>query len=151
MSVIFKTRLSSEYKILPLGTLALTAGPDVVLVVDLESEGPIRSIIAVLADISFAGAGNLLTWYGTPNADGSGTATKIAQITLAASADNATLQLDAEDISEAAEKAGLQPEGFKSLSLRIDASNSDSADAVVMIDPLHKYDGLTPTDSKVLT
>jgi hypothetical protein len=148
---IFKNRLSSEYKILPLGTVVLTAGPDTVKVIDLEDLGPIRSIVAVLADIDFAGAGNTLTWYGTPNADGSGAVTKIAQITLAAAATDATLQIDAEDISEAAEVAGLQPEGFKSLSLRIDASNEDEVNATIVIDPLHKYDGLTPTSSSVLT
>ena len=146
---IYKTRLSCEYKIQSLGSTTLTAGPDTLLTLDIEAFGGIRSIAAIFNTMVLAGA-TTITWYGGTTTSG-GSLTAIATLTLTSAHDAAFLQIDAEDISEAAEVAGLAPEGFKSLVLKIDGANSDTIKSCYIIDPLHKRSGLTPSDVVALT
>ena len=147
---IYKNSIASKCQILPLGTVTLTAGPDSVKVVNIEALGGVRNIVAVLANGSFAGA-TTVSWAGSTVTAGTGTLTTIATLTLTSAHTEAVLQIDAEDVSRAAEVAGLLPSGFKSLVLRVDAANADTVDAAVVVYPFHEYDGLTPSDVTVLT
>jgi len=146
---IYKNSMGSKQYIKPLGSTTLTAGPDTLLTINLETFGQISEIVAVIAGATITGAA-VLTWYGGTTTSG-GSLTAIASITIAISATTGVLQIDAEDISEAAEVAGLLPEGFKSLVLKIDGTNTDSIKSCVVANPLHMYAGLTPSSVTVLT
>lgn len=141
--------MASKQYIKPLGTVTLTAGPDTLHTVNLETFGQIKQMAVVIAGATITGAA-VLTIYGGTTTSG-GTLTAIAAVTMAISSDQAVLQIDAEDIGEAIEQAGLGPEGFKSLVVKIDGTNTDEIDAVVVINPLHMRDGLTPSDVTALT
>lgn len=142
--------MASKQFIKPLGTLTLTAGPDEVYVMNLQTFGQIKKAAIVIADADLTGAA-VVTWYGGTTVSG-GSLTAIAAITIA-TATNTTgvLQIDGEDISEAAERAGLLPEGFLSLVCKIDGTDTDTLDAAIVVEPLHMRDGLTPSSVTALT
>ena len=146
---IFKNSMGSKQYIKPLGSTTLTAGPDTLLTLNLETFDNIRSIAAVIAGATITGAA-VLTWYGGTTTSG-GTLTAIAALTMAISSNEAVLQIDGEDISEAAEKAGYGVSGFKSLVLKIDGTNTDSTKSAVVANVFHEREGLTPSDVTALT
>ena len=146
---IYKTSMASKQYIKPLGSVTLTAGPDTLHTINLDTFGQIKQMAVVLAGCTITGAAVLTVYGGTTT--GGGTLTAIAAITMAISSDEAVLQIDAEDIGEAIERAGLGPEGFKSIVTKIDGTNTDSIKGVVVVNPLHMRDNLTPSDVTALT
>lgn len=149
MMSIYKNSMGSKQYIEPLGTVTLTAGPDILKTINLETFGAIESIVAVINSATITGAA-VLTWYGGTTTAG-GSLTAIAAVTIAISATTGVLQIDAEDISEAAEVAGLLPAGFKSLVLKIDGTNTDTIDAALVANTHHQKVGLTPSSVTALT
>ncbi len=141
--------MASKQYIKPLGTVTLTAGPDQIDIINLDTFGQIKQMAVVIAGATITGAA-VLTIYGGTTTSG-GTLTAIAAITIAVSATTGVLQIDAEDIGEAIERAGLAPEGFKSIVTKIDGTNTDSIKATVVVNPLHQRDGLTPSSVTALT
>jgi formyltetrahydrofolate synthetase len=146
---IFKNSIQSKHYIEPLGTVTLSAGPDTLKTINLQTFGQIKKAAIVIAGATITGAA-VVTWYGSDATSG-GNLTAIAACTMAISSDTCVLQIDGEDISEAAERAGLLPEGFLSLQCKIDGTNTDEIDAVIFVDPLHQRLGLTPSDVTALT
>lgn len=146
---IYKNSMGSEQYIKPLGSTTLTAGPDTLLTINLETFGQLESIAAVIAGASLAGNA-VLTWYGGTTTGG-GSLTAIAAITILAGQTTGVLQIDAEDIVEAAEVAGLLPAGFKSLVLKVDGTNADTIKSCVVANTYHQYVGLTPSSVTALT
>ncbi len=146
---IFKNSIASKQYIKPLGSTTLTAGPDELFVLNLETFGQILNAAIVIAGATITGAA-VVTIYGGTTTSG-GTLTAIAALTMAISSNEAVLQVDAEDIVEAAEVAGLLPGGFKSLVFKIDGTSTDSIKSTVIVNPLHMRDGLTPSDVTALT
>lgn len=147
----YKTSMASKQWIKPLPTVTLTAGPDTLLTINLETftGSQIKNIIAVMAGCTLAGATTLI-WYGGTTTSG-GTLTAIATLTLTSAHTAAALQIDAEDIAEAAEGAELLPDGFKSLVLKIDGANNDVFRGCVVANCLHEKNMLTPSDVVALT
>ena len=146
---IFKNSISCEQYIKPLGSVVMTAGPDTLFTLNLQSFGQVRKIAAVIAGASISGVA-VLTWYGGSTTSG-GTLTKIAALSMDIGNDEAVLQIDGEDMSEAAEKAGYGSDGFKSLVLKIDGTNADTVKATILAIPFHMREGLTPSDVSALT
>lgn len=146
---IYKNSMQSELYVKPLGSTTLTAGPDTLNTINLETFGQIVSIEAVIAGASISGAA-VLTWYGGSTTSG-GSLTAIASITIAISATTGVLQIDAEDIGEASEVAGLGPAGFKSLVLKIDGTNNDTIKSAIVAKMHHMRLGLTPSSVSALT
>lgn len=146
---IYKNSIASKQFIEPLGTVTLTAGPDTLKTINLVTFGQIKKAAIVIAGASISGAA-VVTWYGSTATSG-GTLTAIAAITIAISATTGVLQIDGEDIVEAAERAGLLPEGFLSLQCKIDGTNNDTIKATIIVEPLHMRDGLTPSSVVALT
>ena len=146
---IYKTSMASKQYIKPLGSVTLTAGPDELHVINLDTFGQLKQMAVVIAGATITGAA-VLTVYGGTTTSG-GTLTAIAAVTMAISSNEAVLQIDAEDIGEAIERAGLGPEGFKSIVTKIDGTSTDSIKAVVIVNPLHMRDVLTPSDVTALT
>ena len=140
--------MGSKQYIEPLGSVTLTAGPDTLKTINLETFGQIHSIVAVIAGATLTGNA-VLTWYGGTTTSG-GTLTAIASITIASGATTGVLQIDAEDVVEAAEVANLLPAGFKSLVLKIDGTNTDSIDLAVVANTTHQRVGLTPSSVTAL-
>lgn len=141
--------MQSKLYVEPIGTTTLTAGPDTLKTVNLETFGQIVSIEAVIAGATITGAA-VLTWYGGTTTSG-GSLTGIAAVTIAANATTGVLQIDAEDIVEAAEVAGLLPAGFKSLVLKIDGTNTDEILSAIVAIKHHEYVGNTPSSVSDLT
>ena len=146
---IYKNSMQSELYVKPLGSTTLTAGPDTLNTINLETFGQIQSIEAVIAGATITGAA-ILYWYGGTTTVG-GTLTEIAKTTIAISATTGVLQIDAEDIGEASEVAGLGAAGFKSLVLKIDGSNTDTIKSAIVAKMLHSRLGLTPSSVSALT
>lgn len=146
---IFKNSIGSKQYIKPLGSTTLTAGPDTLFTLDLEAFGQLVSAAIVIAGATITGAAVVTIYGGTTTSGGSLTA--IAALTMAISSNEAVLQIDSEDIVEAAEVAGLLPAGFKSLVFKIDGSNTDSIKSTVIVNPHHMRVGLTPSDVTALT
>lgn len=146
---IYKNSMGSKQYIVPIGSTTLTAGPDTLKTINLETLGALESIVAVIDGASISGAA-VLTWYGGTTTSG-GSLTAIASITIAIGATTGVLQIDAEDIVEAAEVAGLLPAGFKSLVLKIDGANSDTIKSCIVANTHHQYVGLTPSSVTALT
>lgn len=146
---IFKNSMASKQFIEPLGSTTLTAGPDTLKTINLVTFGQIRKACIVIAGASISGAA-VVTWYGSDATSG-GNLTAIAACTMAISSDTCVLQIDGEDISEAAEGAGLLPEGFLSLQCKIDGTNNDTIKSCIVVEPLHMRVGLTPSDVSALT
>jgi len=141
--------MGSKQYIKPIGSTTLTAGPDTLLTLNLETFGQIDSIVAVIAGATITGAA-VLTWYGGTTTSG-GSLTAIASITIAISATTGVLQIDSEDIVEAAEVAGLLPAGFKSLVLKIDGTSTDTIKSCVVANTKHERVGQTPSSVTALT
>jgi formyltetrahydrofolate synthetase len=146
---IYKNSMGSKQFIESLGTVTLTAGPDTLKTINLVTFGQIKSAAIVINGATITGAA-VLTWYGSTATSG-GSLTAIAAVTIAISATTAVLQIDGEDISEAAEAAGLLPEGFLSLQCKIDGTSTDSIKAAIVVNPLHERVGLTPSSVTALT
>jgi hypothetical protein len=146
---IYKTSIASKQFIEPLGSVTLTAGPDTLKTINLVTFGQIKKAAIVIAGATITGAA-VVTWYGS-DATSAGNLTAIAACTMAIDDTNCVLQIDGEDISEAAERAGLLPEGFLSLQCKIDGTENDTIDAAIIVEPLHMRDGLTPSDVTALT
>lgn len=146
---IYKNSMQCELYVEPLGSTTLTAGPDTLKTINLESFGQIESIEAVIAGATITGAA-VLTWYGGTTTGG-GSLTAIAAATIGISATTGVLQIDAEDIGEASEVAGLGPAGFKSLVLKIDGTNSDSIKSCIVAKRHHNKLGNTPSSVSALT
>lgn len=146
---IYKNKMQSELYVKPLGSTTLTAGPDTLDTINLETFGQIESIEVVIAGATITGAA-VVTWYGGTTTGG-GSLTAIAAITIAISATTGVLQIDAEDIVEAAEVAGLLPAGFKSLVLKIDGTNTDTIKSAIVAKRHHQYVGNTPSSVSALT
>lgn len=146
---IFKNSMASKQFIEPLGSTTLTAGPDTLKTINLQTFGQLKSAAIVIAGATITGAA-VVTWYGSTATSG-GTLTAIASATMAISSTTCVLQIDGEDISEAAETAGLMPEGFLSLQCKIDGTNTDSIKSCIVVEPLHERVGLTPSAVTALT
>ena len=147
---IYKNSMGSKQYIEPLGTLTMTGSAVTLKTINLETFGAVSSIVAVIADAQLTG-NCVVTWYGGTTTGG-GSLTAIAAITIA-TADPTTgvIQIDAEDIVEAAEVAGLLPAGFKSLVLKATGTNTDTIDAAIVANTHHQYVGLTPSAVTALT
>lgn len=150
MPGIYKNSMGSELYIQPLGSTTLTAGPDTLRTLNLQTFGQLQSIAVVIASAVLAGSTTVI-WYGAPNADGTGTLVAIATLTLISTSTTGVLQIDAEDIGEAAEVAGLGVAGFKALVLKIDGANADTIKSTVVAIPMHERVGLTPSAVTALT
>lgn len=147
---IYKNKMQSELYVNPLGSTTLSAGPDTLATINLETFGQIESIEAVIAGAVITGAA-VLTWYGGTTTSG-GSLTAIAAITIAiANPTTGVLQIDAEDIVEAAEVAALLPAGFKSLVLKIDGTSTDTIKSAIVAKRHHNRVGNTPSSVSVLT
>jgi len=145
---IYKTKIAAETYIKPLGTTTLTAGPDTLRTINLQTFGQIHSAAIIISDAVLAGNTTVI-WYGSTATSG-GTLTEIAKITMTSAMNEGVLQIDAEDIGEAAEAAGLSA-GFKSIQCKIDGANLDTIRSCIVVNPMHKYHNLTPSDVTVLT
>ena len=147
---IYKNSIASKQYIEPLPTKTMTGSAVTIKTINLETFGAIESIAAVIADAQLTGT-CVVTWYGGTTTGG-GTLTAIAAITLP-NADPTTgvIQIDAEDIVEAAEVAALLPAGFKSLVLKATGTNTDTFDVCLVANTHHKYVGLTPSAVSALT
>jgi hypothetical protein len=146
---IYKTRVLSENYIEPLGDLTLNGNDQVLKTINLLTFGQIRSATIVVNAMTLAGATTLI-WYGSTATSG-GTLTAIATLTLTSAHTEAALTIEAEDISAAAEVAGLMPEGFLSIQAVINGTNNDVAQSCVVVEPLHMTHMLTPSDVVALT
>lgn len=147
---IYKNSMGSKQYIAPFGTKTMTGSAVTLATINLETFGSVSEIVAVINNAQLTGD-CVVTWYGGTTTGG-GSLTAIAAITIA-TADPTTgvVQIDAEDIVEAAEVAGLLPAGFKSLVLKATGTNTDTIDGCVVANTHHQYVGRTPSAVTALT
>jgi hypothetical protein len=146
---IYKNRIASTMYVESLGTITLTGSAVTLKTLNTVTFGQIRSFTIVLNGGTITGAA-VLTIYGSTATSG-GTLTAIAAITIAISATTGVLQIDAEDIVEAAEVAGLLPGNFLSIQAKITGTNTDTIKGTLIVEPLHERVGLTPSSVTALT
>jgi hypothetical protein len=147
---IFKNSMASKQYIEPLPTKTMTGSAVTIKTINLETFGQLVSIVAVIADAQLSGT-CVVTWYGGTTTSG-GSLTAIAAMTLPNDdPTNGALQIDSEDIVEAAEVAALLPAGFKSLVLKATGTNTDTFDCCVVANKHHQYVGNTPSAVSALT
>ena len=147
---IYKNSMGSKQFIEPLSSLTLSGSAQLLKNINLVTFGQLKKALIVIANADLSGAA-VVTWYGSDATSG-GNLTAIAAITIAiANPTTGVLQIDGEDISEAAEVAGLLPTGFLSLQCKVTGTNTDTLDACVVVEPLHERVGLTPSSVTALT
>ena len=147
---IYKNSVGAKNYIEALGALTLSGALQSLKVLNLLTFGQIINAVAVLSGTVITGAGATLKWSGGTTTAG-GTLTEIAKITIPAGCTGAVLQIDNEDIVEAAERAGLLPFGFQSLVLEITGVSTNTIKSAIVIQPMHERVGLTPSCVSVLT
>lgn len=140
-------RLTSKYKIIPLGTVALSSGAADLKVIDITAAGALHfnCIAVVVAGASLSGA-LTINIKGNTATNGSGTDYVIATKVLGASDDELTLEIDNEIISYIEDQNGGLGT-FKSIVIDATGTGTDSFDAALVYDHDHNYNANTPTDS----
>jgi len=147
------TELQSSLKVDVIGEVALTAGPDDIKVIDLTAAPyahGFHNIMLVLQNCALTGVASL-TASGNTAANGSGTDTVLATMSLPIDADGEhCLEIPHELMSQFSDRAAAGTD-FKSLVFAIDGTNTDTVDAVIVADVMCKEDGLTPADVTTVT
>lgn len=146
---IFKNSMASKQYIEPLATQTMTGSAVTLKTINLETFGQLISIAVVISGITLTGNVTLVIYGGTSTSGG--TLTAIATITITTAGLTGVLQIDSEDIVEAAEVAGLLPAGFKSLVVKATGTNTNTLKACIVADKHHQYVGNTPSSVSALT
>lgn len=149
MPGIFKNSLASKLYIEPLATQTMTGSAVTAKTLNLETFGQIRSIAFVISGITLTGNLTVIIQGGTTTAGGS--LTTIATITITTAGLTGVLQIDAEDIVESAQQAGLLPAGYKSLVFKITGTNTNTVKACIVAETMHDRVGQTPSSVSALT
>ncbi len=148
---IYKNKNMSKFFIEPLGSLTLTGSAQTLKVINLQTFGQILDATIVISGAVITSTGAVVTWYGSSNTSGTGTLTAIAAITIASGGTTGVLQIDGEDISEAAEVADTLPNGFLSLVAKVTGVNTNTMKSALFVTPMHERVGLTPSSVQALT
>lgn len=143
------TRMQSELQVLPKGGHTLNGSAQNLHVHNYTTYGFFKSIMLVIANASLSGDVTVLA-RGNTAADGSGTDTTIATMTLPSASDQLVLELDSEQISYLEDQTGGTGT-WKSLVFEVTGTNADTLDAVVVAEPLHQEMGKTPSDVTAVT
>lgn len=150
--VLAYTEMQSTLKVVNYGGVTLTAGPDEIGVLNLTASPyahGIHSAMVYLSSMDLTGTATL-TISGNTATDGSGTDTVLATKVATASDTDCVLEVAAELLSHFSDRAadGTQ---FKSLVIDVDGTNTDTIDACVVVHPMQRQTGLTPSDVAAVT
>ena len=141
--------MASKQYIEPLATQTMTGSAVTLKTINLETFGQIESIAVVISGTTLTGDVTLIIQGGTTT--GGGSLTTIATITITTAGLTGVLQIDSEDIVEAAEVAGLLPAGFKSLVVKATGTNTNTLKACIVANRHHNRVGNTPSSVTALT
>ena len=145
------SRLGSTLKVVNKGAKTLTAGPDELAVIDLTAAPyahGIRGVLFTLQNMDLSGALSL-TCSGNTAANGTGTDTVLATMSLGASDTDAAMEIAGELIGHFSDRATGGT--FKSLVFDGDGENTDTVDQCYVVDCLQEQDLLTPSDTTTVT
>jgi len=144
--------MSSTLKVVNLGDITLTAGPDELGVIDLTAAPYAHGVHHVMFYMStMALTGTLtLTCSGNTAADGTGTDTVLATIVAGASDTDCVLEIPAELISHFSDR-DTSNNFYKSLVFDGDGTNTDTIDACYVVHPMQRQQNMTPSDTTTVT
>ena len=145
------SRLGSTLKVVNKGAKTLTAGPDELAVIDLTAAPyahGIRSVLFTLQNMDLSG-GLSLTCSGNTAANGSGTDTVLATMSILTADTSAAMEIDSELIGHFSDRATGGT--FKSLVFDGDGTNTDTVDQCYVVDCMQEQDLLTPSDTTAVT
>ena len=150
--VLRYTRMQSELKVVNLGGITLTAGPDELAVIDLTAAPyahGIRGVLFVGSTLSLTGD---LTMYvrGNTAANGSGTDTTLATVVIDSGDSDWCLEIPAELLGHFSDR-DTSNNFYKSIVLDGDGTNTDTLDLCYVVQPLQAQDGLTPSDTTTVS
>lgn len=147
------TKFQSEFKVDVVGEVALTAGPDNLKVIDLTTvpfKHGFHYIAFVLQNCALTGVASL-TAEADDTIDGTGTADVIQTMSLPIDADGEhVLEIPSHLLSHAQDRSANNSV-YKSLTLRIDGTNLDTVDLVVVTKAMQEQESLTPADVTVVS
>jgi hypothetical protein len=151
--VLRYTEMQSTLKVEIQGALTLTAGPDDIKIIDLTAAPYARGfhyIALVIQNAALTGVASL-TVAGNTAANGSGTDTVLATMSLPIDADGEhVLEVTHELMSQFSDRAAAGTD-FKSLVFAIDGTSTDTIDTVTVSRLMVEEDGLTPADVTTVT
>jgi len=144
--------MSSTLKVVNLGGVTLTAGPDELAVIDLTAAPYAHGIHHVMF---YTSSGDLtgdltITCSGNTAANGSGTDTVLATIVMATADTDNVLEIPAELISHFSDRDASN-NFYKSLVLDGDGTNTDTIDLCYVVHPMQRQQGMTPSDTTTVT
>jgi len=146
------SRLGSTLKVVNKGEKALTAATtDELAVIDLTAAPyahGIRSVLFTLQNMALSG-GLSLTCSGNTAANGSGTDTVLATMSIDVSDTVAAMEIDSELIGHFSDRATGGT--FKSLVFDGGGTDTDTVDQCYVVDCLQEQDLLTPSDTTTVT
>ena len=150
--VLRYTKMQSTLKVVNVGGVTLTAGPDELAVIDLTAAPYAHGIHGVLfVAQTMALTGDLtMTVSGNTATDGSGTDTVLATVVIDSADTDWCLEIPHELIGHFSDRDASN-NYYKSLVLDGDGTNTDTLDLCYVAQPMQEQDALTPSDTTTVT